>query len=204
MDYRKYTDEELIDMYRAGDEAISEYLIIKYMPLIRKKTNTMYLIGGEKEDLIQEAMISILKAIRGYTQDKDASFFTFAENCLENGLKTALDKSNRKKHQPLNNYVSFSVSDDTDGVDLEQIISDQALSPEQMLIEKEAKDELFRRLNERLSPMERKVFGLYAEGNDYIQTADILGKTPKSIDNCLQRIRTKGKILLEEISKEEN
>ena len=199
MDYTTYSDEELIEKLRDGNPEIADYIMEKYKPLVRKKTNAMYLIGGETEDLIQEGMIGLFKAVRDFNHEKEASFFTFAEVCISRQLYSALEASNRKKHIPLNTYVSFSNQEESDGVQLEQIITEQTVSPEQILIEQEHKQEFFAKLEEKLSPMERKVLYLYLEGSNYIQIADLMGKTPKSIDNTLQRIRGKVKALKEEI-----
>ncbi len=198
MNYTNFTDEELIVKLRAGDAEIADYIMEKYKPLVRKKTNAMYLIGGETEDLIQEGMIGLFKAVRDYDSEKNASFFSFADLCITRQLYSTLEKSNRKKHSPLNNYVSFSNTEDTEGMNLEAIISSQTISPEQMMIEKEGKREFFARLEERMSAMERKVLYLYLEGNSYTQIAEIMDKEPKSIDNALHRIRGKIKLLKEE------
>ncbi|MBQ6844746.1 MAG: sigma-70 family RNA polymerase sigma factor [Agathobacter sp.] len=198
MNYKDLSDEELIERLRAGDGDIVDYIMEKYKPLVRKKTNAMYLIGGENEDLIQEGMIGLFKAVRDYNPEKSAAFFAFAELCITRQLYSALEASNRKKHSPLNNYISFSNQEDTDGMDLEQIISSQNISPEQMLIEKERKQEFFAGLEEKLSKMEKKVLYLYLEGNSYTQIAETMGKTPKSIDNTLQRIRGKVKLFKDE------
>ncbi len=191
MNYTTYTDEELIRMLRSGQSDITDYLMEKYKPLVRKKTNAMYLIGGETEDLIQEGMIGLFKAMRDYKDDKETSFFSFADLCISRQLYSALEASNRKKHMPLNTYISFSTEEGETGVPLEQLITEQALSPEQMLIEHESRVEFFRRLQENLSAMEKTVLYLYLEGNSYMQIAGIMSKTPKSIDNTLQRIRGK-------------
>ena len=178
-------------MLRSGDEEITDYLMEKYKPLVRKKTNAMYLIGGETEDLIQEGMIGLFKAMRDYNPEKEVSFFSFAVLCINRQLYSALEASNRKKHIPLNTYISFSNQEDSDGVSLEQMLMDESASPEQMMIEHEAKEEFFQRLEEKLSPMEKKVLYLYLEGNSYTQIAEIMEKAPKSVDNSLQRIRAK-------------
>ena len=191
MNYANYTDEALIDMLRTGDAEIADYLMEKYKPLVRKKTNAMYLIGGETEDLIQEGMIGLFKAIRDFNPEKEVSFFTFAELCISRQLYSALEASNRKKHMPLNTYISFSVQEDAEGINLEQMLTDETASPEQLMIEHEAKEEFFMRLQEKLSPMEKKVLYLYLDGHSYTQIAELMGKAPKSIDNSLQRIRTK-------------
>lgn len=199
MDYKNYSDEELIEKLRAGETVIADYIMEKYKPLVRKKTNAMYLIGGETEDLIQEGMIGLFKAVRDFDDEKEVSFFSFAELCITRQLCTALEASNRKKHIPLNTYVSISTEENTEGISLEQVITEQTINPEQILIEKEAKKEFFLKLEEKLSSMERKVLYLYLEGNSYIHISELMGKTPKSIDNTLQRIRGKIKKLKEEI-----
>ncbi len=198
MNYNNYTDEELIKKLREGDTEIADYIMEKYKPLVRKKTNAMYLIGGETEDLIQEGMIGLFKAVRDYNPEKETSFFTFAELCIVRQLYSALEASNRKKHIPLNNYVSFSATEDSEGINLEQMITSRTESPEQMLIEQERKEEFFDRLEEKLSSMEKKVLYLYLDGNGYTQIAEMMQKSPKSIDNTLQRIRGKIKSLKED------
>lgn len=199
MNYKDFTDEELIEKLRAGDAEITDYIMEKYKPLVRKKSNAMYLIGGEPEDLIQEGMIGLFKAVRDFNPERAVSFFSFAEICISRQLYSALEASNRQKHIPLNTYISFSNQQETDGVNLEQIITEQTISPEQMLIEQEGKKEFFDKLEEKLSPMEKKVLYLYLEGNSYTQIAVLLEKTSKSIDNTLQRIRGKVKLLEEEM-----
>ena len=199
MNYKDFTDEELIAKLRAGDAEIADYIMEKYKPLVRKKTNAMYLIGGETEDLIQEGMIGLFKAVRDFDPGKEVAFFAFAEICITRQLYSALEASNRKKHIPLNTYISFSNQEESDGVNLEQIVTDQTISPEQVMIEREGKQEFFKKLDEKLSPMERKVLYLYLEGSGYTQIAEQMGKNPKSIDNTLQRIRGKIKELKVEI-----
>ena len=195
MNYKDFSDEDLIQKLRSGDDDIVDYIMEKYKPLVRKKTNAMYLIGGETEDLIQEGMIGLFKAMRDYNPEKEASFFSFAELCISRQIYSALEASNRKKHSPLNNYVSFSNQEDTECIQLEAVIGSQNISPEQIMIEKEIKEEFFARLQENLSTMEKKVLYLYLEGDSYLQIAEQMGKTPKSIDNTLQRIRGKIKLL---------
>ena len=197
MDYTNYSDEELISFLRSGDAEIADYIMEKYKPLVRKKTNAMYLIGGETEDLIQEGMIGLFKAVRDYDATKEASFFSFAELCISRQLYSALEASNRKKHIPLNNYISFSNQDSEESMALEQILIDKSASPEDLLIEQEVRSEFEERLQKMLSTMEKKVLYLYLEGNTYTQIAEIMEKSPKSIDNSLQRIRGKIKLLKE-------
>ena len=188
MKYNNYTDEELIAMLRMGNTEIEDYLMKKYKPLVRKKTNAMYLIGGETEDLIQEGMIGLFKAVRDYNAEKESSFFPFAELCISRQLYSALEASNRKKHIPLNNYISISHPEDEENQYLEQILISKTVSPEQMLIEQERKEEFFHRLEEKLSFMEKIVLYLYLEGNSYTQIATLMEKSPKSIDNYVSII----------------
>lgn len=190
MPYEAFSDEELIEKLRQGENDITDYILEKYKPMVRKKTNAMYLIGGETEDLIQEGMIGLFKAIRDYRPDKDASFYHFAELCINRQLYSALEASNRKKHQPLNSYISLSDQDNQGAVAAELLV-DQERGPEQMVIEQELWEEYKKRLEQNLSKMENKVLQYYLDGNHYIQIAEIMGKSPKSIDNALQRIRQK-------------
>lgn len=190
MPYEAFSDEELIEKLRQGEKDITDYILEKYKPLVRKKTNAMYLIGGETEDLIQEGMIGLFKAIRDYRPDKDASFYHFAELCINRQLYSALEASNRKKHQPLNSYISLSDQEQQSAVAAEFLV-DRERTPEQMVIEQELWEEYKKRLEQNLSKMENKVLQYYLDGNHYIQIAEIMGKSPKSIDNALQRIRQK-------------
>ena len=190
MPYEAFSDEELIEKLRQGEDDITDYILEKYKPLVRKKTNAMYLIGGETEDLIQEGMIGLFKAIRDYKPDKDASFYHFAELCINRQLYSALEASNRKKHQPLNSYISLSEQEHPDAVAAELLV-DKESGPEQMVIEQEVWEEYKKRLAQKLSSMENQVLQYYLDGNHYIQIAEMMGKSPKSIDNALQRIRQK-------------
>lgn len=190
MPYEAFSDEELIEKLRQGEDDITDYILEKYKPLVRKKTNAMYLIGGETEDLIQEGMIGLFKAIRDYKPDKDASFYHFAELCINRQLYSALEASNRKKHQPLNSYISLSEQEHPDAVAAELLV-DKESGPEQTVIEQEVWEEYKERLAQKLSRMENQVLQYYLDGNHYIQIAEMMGKSPKSIDNALQRIRQK-------------
>jgi RNA polymerase sporulation-specific sigma factor len=156
----------------------------KYKPLVRRCTNAMYLIGGETEDLIQEGMIGLFKAIRDYRQEREVSFFTFAKLCINRQLYSAIESSNRKKHQPLNSYISLSEQGS-------YLMYPQTESPEQLVIEQEIWEEYKRRLTGMLSGMEQQVLDFYLDGDSYTQIAQKMGKTPKSIDNALQRIKQK-------------
>lgn len=186
-----YTDEELVYQIRQGREELTDFILEKYKPLVRKKTNAMYLIGGEQEDLIQEGMIGLFKAIRDYRGDKSASFYHFAELCISRQLYSALEASNRKKHIPLNTYISLSVHESEDNAALTDVLLAATESPEQQLIERELWEDFQKNLTGNLSKMENQVLILYLEGHNYIQIAELMNKSPKSIDNALQRIRQK-------------
>ena len=188
--YEKYTDEQLIQQFRDGDDAVMDYILNKYKPLVRKECNTLYLIGAEDDDLIQEGMIGLFKAVRDY-KSSESHFYHFARLCIDRQLYSAIDKAKRKKHQPLNEYVSFSIEENENGGVLEDFLGHEAMSPEQMMIEQEKLEEFKKRLQKNLSGMENEVLNYYLEGNNYTQIADIMGKSPKAIDNALQRIRQK-------------
>ena len=192
-EYQKLADEELIQKLREGDERIMDYILEKYKPLVLRKANAMFLIGGDTDDLIQEGMIGLFKAIRDYRSDRESSFFHFAELCINRQLYSAVEASNRKKHVPLNTYVSFYSQTTEEGKSLaETLLTDQMDDPEQLVIEQENFTAFWEQLREQLSALERQVLDAYLEGKNYRQIAEELGKSPKTIDNALSRI--KGKI----------
>ena len=192
--YQDQKDEELIKQLRLGDERIMEFILDKYKPLVRKKANTMYLIGGETEDLIQEGMIGLFKAIRDYDEEKESSFYHFAELCINRQIYTVIEAYNRKKHAPLNTYVSLYSATNEDGTVLSDALTAQgAKNPEQMMIEQENLMLFLENLKERLSKMEQRVLDYYLAGLNYQQIAEQMEKSPKAIDNALQRIKMKAK-----------
>ena len=184
--YDQYSDEELIFRLRQGETDISDYLMEKYKEFVRKKARTMFLIGGETDDLIQDGMIGLFKAIQNYQPDRDTSFRTFANLCIDRQLCSAVQYSNRQKHLPLNSYVSLS--DENESEHLEGSWSED---PETIMIDQESVRNLELEIAKALSPMENKVLNYYLRGYGYVKIAEIMGKTPKSIDNALQRIRGK-------------
>lgn len=192
-EYENVRDEELLMQVAAGNDSITDYLCKKYKHLVMKKANALYLIGAEKEDLIQEGMIGLFKAIRDYSPEKEASFYHFAELCITRQMYHAIEASQRLKHAPLNFYVSLSEeTGDETGLTLEDmLIGASEQNPEKLLLRQEAYQDFFKQLEIILSPLEKQVCDLYLQGMDYRQIADYLGKTPKSIDNALQRIRGK-------------
>lgn len=193
--YIDSSDEQLIAAFREGDAEVMDYLMEKYKNLVRKRANALYLIGGETEDLIQEGMIGLFKAVRDYREDKDASFASFAELCVTRQMYTAVEASRRKKHTPLNTYIPLDVSshDQKDG--LYQEIEQKLISPnpETIFIDLETQRQFFFRLQKQLSKMEQQVLAFYLDGLNYHQIAERMDKPAKSIDNALQRIRGKVK-----------
>ena len=185
-DYDTCTDEELIARLRAGEREITDYLIDKYKSLVRTRARALYLVGGDHEDLIQEGMLGLFKAVRDYKPGKEASFATFAGLCIDRQMYSAVASSQRQKHQPLNSFVSLS-----------EPVSEQELrlvdeeTPEEIMISRENVIGMHERIKERLSKFEYQVLELYLKGYDYTQIAEKLGKQPKAIDNALQRIRSK-------------
>ena len=184
--YDGIKDEELISRFKNGESEILDYLMEKYKNMVRKKARTMFLIGGENDDLIQEGMIGLFKAVRDYQPDRDAAFQTFASICVDRQIYNAIQSSNRQKHQPLNSYISLS---EQDGENEEHLGDNWGENPESIIIDQENVQDLEQEITATLSPMENQVLEYYLAGNGYGEIAQIMGKTPKSIDNALQRIR---------------
>lgn len=184
--YDGLSDEELLVHLREGESGILDYLVEKYKDLVRKRARAMYLIGGETDDLIQEGMIGLFKAVRDYQPDKEASFQTFACLCIDRQLYNAIQSYNRQKHLPLNTYVSLSREDEESS--LGELWAD---NPESIIIDRETTLALEKEISKVLSSMENKVLEYFLKGYGYVQIAELLGKSPKSIDNALQRIRGK-------------
>lgn len=189
--YRKQTDENLIYMLRAGDQEIMDYLLTKYKPMVLKKANALFLIGGETDDLIQEGMIGLFKAIQGFDQSKESSFFHFADICVTRQMYTAVEASQRKKHAPLNSYISFYEPEKEGVTLLEALESGDDLNPENMFISRENMDHRIIEIRKKLSHLEQQVFDFILEGMTYQQIAVAMDKPSKSIDNAIQRIRLK-------------
>ncbi len=201
MTYEALSDEELILALRDGDGKVIDYIIEKYKELVRRKAGSMFILGADKEDLIQEGMIGLFKAVRDYDAGRDASFATFADLCVSRQMYKAVEAGSRKKHAPLNSYVSI-YDDDTDGGEsegaglLEKILSESGQSPEEMVIDREQTANLERKIYDELSDFERQVLNLRLTGLDYVQIAKILGRDEKSTDNALSRIKGKVRKIL--------
>ena len=196
--YEQYSDEELILRLRDGEEDIIDYIMDKYKNLVKSKAKSMYILGADGEDLIQEGMIGLFKAVRDYDSGRDASFFTFADLCISRQMYTAVQASGRQKHAPLNTYISFyskvTAPGEPGGEEAELLnvlFSRSELSPEEMIIDKENVENLELMIERELSSFEKQVLDLYITGMSYVQIAKVLGKDEKSTDNALQRIKGK-------------
>lgn len=195
-DYTQNTDEELILRLRDGEMQIMDYIMEKYKNLVRSKAGSMFILGADKEDLIQEGMIGLFKAIRDYDCGRDACFFTFAELCISRQMYSAVQAAGRMKHIPLNSYISLygnstGKEEEKDGSVLE-ILADYGLNPENMIIDRENVEQLEKQIERELSTFEKQVLDLHLTGMRYTQIAKVLGKDEKSTDNAMQRL--KGKI----------
>ena len=195
--YQNESDEMLIERLRDGERDITDFIMNKYKNLVRSKAKSMYILGADTEDLIQEGMIGLFKAIRDYDAGRDASFYTFAELCISRQMYTAVQASNRKKHMPLNSYISlYSANENENGDNAgEEFINflgtESQKNPEQLLIDKENVISLERKIEEELSTFEKQVLDLYLTGMSYSQIARVLGRDEKATDNALQRIKSK-------------
>lgn len=195
-EYESCTDEELIDRLRSGEEAIMDYICDKYKNLVRSKAKSMFILGGDNEDLIQEGMIGLFKAVRDYDCGRDASFRTFADLCISRQMYTAVQASNRQKHFPLNNYISLDSSHgenaDREAYGLSGEFADRSqLNPEELFLDKERVAYLENAIENELSVFEKQVLDLYLTGMSYMEIARVLGRDGKSTDNALQRLKSK-------------
>ncbi len=194
MDYTKLKDEELIATYRGGDFGAMEYLCEKYRGLVSHQSGHFFLKGGEAEDVIQEGMIGLFKAIQEYDEAQGAPFYAFAKLCITRQILKAVEAADRLKNRPLNAYVSLSEPDNQEKGDvLAGLSRGGSLDPEALIIAAQQIEELTSKVLDVLSPMEKQVFELMLEGLDYHSIAILLGKTDKSIDNAMQRIRQKAR-----------
>lgn len=196
--YENLEDEAIISGIRSGDTSGVDFLLEKYKNLVRKKARTLYLIGGDNDDLIQEGMIGLYKAIRDFQPEREISFVSFASLCIERQLYNAVKGANRLKNSPLNCYISLDVPVGGDeatgemGQPLGEMLEKSGISnPEDILIDRERVGKIEEHIRNHLSSLEQSVVNLYIDGLNYQQIAQRLEKTPKSIDNALQRIKKK-------------
>ena len=193
--YANLTDEQIISQIKEGDEQALSFLLDKYKDLVNSKVGKYFIIGAEREDIIQEGMIGLYKAIRGFDHCKQNTFKTFANLCIERQLITAIKSSNRQKHMPLNSYLSLNTSaydNDEDGTELiETFEVDTIEDPLETIMKKESFDEIQKTMHKSLSKFEEQVLDRYIHGDSYEIIAKRLDTPVKSVDNAIQRIRKK-------------
>ena len=194
-------EKEIIEKARSGNTKALEYLINRYKSFVRAKARTYFLIGAEREDIIQEGMIGLYKAIRDYRGDKLSSFRAFAELCITRQIITAIKTATRQKHIPLNSYVSLNkpvFEEDSDRTLLDVLTEESISDPEEMIINREEFSCIELKMGEILSSLEWKVLSLYLQGKSYQEIGEELDRHVKSIDNALQRIKRKLEKRIEE------
>lgn len=199
--YGEMPDESVVELCHAGDAMAEEYLLNKYKNFVRSKARSYFLIGADHEDIVQEGMIGLYKAIRDFRQDKLSSFRAFAELCITRQIITAIKTATRQKHIPLNSYVSLNkplYDEESDRTLLDVIIEGRAANPEELIISQEDLHNINSRINEVLSGLEQEVLQEYLDGKSYQEIADNLGRHVKSIDNALQRVKRKLEKFLQE------
>nr|WP_245203759.1 RNA polymerase sporulation sigma factor SigH [Ammoniphilus resinae] len=192
--YETIADEELVDMVREGDSDALEFLIHKYKNFVRAKARSYFLIGADREDIVQEGMIGLYKSIRDFRGDKLTSFKAFAELCITRQIITAIKTATRQKHIPLNSYVSLDkpiYDEDSDRTLLDVICGNRVTDPEELIINQEKFDDIEDKMGQILSDLERQVLMLYLDGRSYQEIAVDLDRHVKSIDNALQRVKRK-------------
>ena len=192
--YNNLEDEEIIVEIQNGNEQALTYLLNKYKPLVNNKVGKYFIIGAEKEDIVQEGLIGLYKAIKNFDPEKENSFKTFANLCIERQLITAIKTSNRQKHMPLNSYLSLNMSayedEETETV-IDVFDSSLTEDPLETLTKKEYYIAIENAIDKSLSDFEKKVLNRFAKGESYVQIANKLNTPVKSVDNAIQRIRKK-------------
>ncbi len=188
------TDEDLIDLVRSGDKHALDFLINKYKELVNLKVNKYFIIGAEKEDIVQEGLIGLFKAIKSFNKNKQNSFKSFANMCIERQLITAIKSCNRQKHIPLNSYLSLNLSayEEDDNIEILDIFDSHLIEdPLDTITKKEYYKNVESAISQRLSTFEKQVLQRYIQGESYIEIAERLDTPVKSVDNAIQRIRKK-------------
>ena len=203
-EFDRLPDEDLISLIREGDSQATDYLMEKYKDLVRMRAGSMYILGGDREDLVQEGMIGLFKAIRDYDCGRDASFRTFASLCVSRQLYSFVRSSGRKKNIPLNTALSLNASSGTDETEgeadalLDFLKADETSNPEEYLLHQERLQRLEKKIEGQLSSFEKQVLDLHLTGMGYVEIAHVLNKPEKSTDNALQRVRTKLRSIIKE------
>ena len=200
-DFDSMTDEQVVLLAQETDSPALEYLLNKYKNFVRTKARSYFLIGADHEDIVQEGMIGLYKAIRDYKAEKLSSFRAFAELCVTRQIITAIKTATRQKHIPLNSYISLNkpiYEEDSDRTLLDVITEEGMSNPEEMIIDREDLSVIEGKIGQMLSDLEKEVLVRYMEGKSYVEIADEMHRHVKSIDNALQRIKRKLMKYLEE------
>ena len=200
-DYQELADEDVVALCRTGDTVAVEYLLNKYKNFVRSKARSYFLIGADHEDIVQEGMIGLYKAIRDFRPEKLSSFRAFAELCITRQIITAIKTATRQKHIPLNSYVSLNkplYDEESDRTLLDVCAEGHSANPEELLISQEDLRGIHQKIDEVLSGLEQEVLAAYLDGKSYQEIADMLGRHVKSIDNALQRVKRKLEKYLED------
>lgn len=188
-------DEDLVELARTGEDRAIDVLLNRYRSFARVKARTYFLAGADREDIVQEGMIGLYKAIRDYRSDRSSAFRGFADLCITRQIITAIKSATRQKHAPLNSYVSLNRSladDEVESAPFEEtIVGSEISDPAELVVSAEALERIRSSMGEVLSSLEIDVLRLYMDGKTYLEIADILGRHVKSIDNALQRIKKK-------------
>lgn len=188
------SEDKLLGLAQSGDGKAMEYILEKYRNFVRAKSRTYFLIGADREDIIQEGMIGLYKAVRDYKQDSGANFRSFADLCITRQIITAIKTATRQKHSPLNSYISLNrpvYENESENTLMNSVIEEHSFDPEEIMINRERFALLEERLVASLSKYETQVLKRYLSGKSYTDIAYEMGKSEKSIDNALQRIKKK-------------
>jgi len=204
--YEAMSDEALSALAKHGDKDAERLLIVRFMPLVRLKTRPYFLIGADNADLVQEGAIGLFGAIRDFDNQRGVSFRSYAEVCIQNNIIAAVKRSTRKKHIPLNSYISLDKpfsEDDEDSATLADRLGADSKSPEELFINREEEHLLIKRISEKLTDFEKEVLSLFLDGKTYNQIGEMTGRGAKAADNALQRVKKKAAVILKEENDEE-
>ncbi len=193
--FENLTDEELVELSVIGDKSATEYIFNKYKNFVKAVVRMYFLVGADRDDVVQEGMIGLFKAIRDFDETKQTSFKSFAEMCVKRQVLTAIKNATRQKHMPLNSYISLSKpsynDENSDETLIDILTGTDSIDPEELFIGKENIEILGVKIEENLSKLEKQVLSMYLKGVSYQEIAKIMERPPKSIDNALQRVKKK-------------
>ena len=194
IEHEKLTDEELVELSASGDRRATEVILVRYKNLVRSRAKAYFLAGADRDDIVQEGMIGLFKAVRDFDITKQPTFRGFAEMCVKRQMITAVKASTRQKHAPLNSYVSLSepvYADNSERTLVDMLVEREAIDPEEVFLRREKAEAISAEIETKLSSLEKTVLSLYIGGMNYQEIAAELDRPPKSIDNALQRIKRK-------------